>query len=262
MWRSTPEPATPRSPPTLRAGRCAFTCATTASGAPGPTGALSSVSRTGLPPSTAGSRSRARRAAGHASRPPSCSPERAPRRSLDSRIGRLAVGGAASEAPPLTFRPRKELDIRLTRAAVPAMLAVGLIIPAAATAAPTAHVRANASGSDAPPPVLPSIVRKRINRGEKALERAGDYVDREMPDKAVVSLRNARRNMYAAWRNAVDVVENAPPPPPAEAGRVHHIVPIRKHAHKSATYVGPEETAVAELNLQHNVAAARFAFVY
>ena len=143
---------------------------------------------------------------------------------------------------------------------MPAALAAGaLLIPSAAPA--STGVGAHAAGSDGPPPVLPSIVNRRINRGEKALDRAGDYVDREMPDKAVVSLRNARRNMYVAWRNAVDVVENAPPPPPAEAGRVHHIVPIRKHAHKSATYLGPEETAVAVLNFQHDVATAAFDLV-
>jgi hypothetical protein len=143
---------------------------------------------------------------------------------------------------------------------VPAALAAGaLLVPSAAPASTGGH--AHAAGSDGPPPVLPSIVNRRINRGEKALDRAGDYVDREMPDKAVVSLRNARRNMYVAWRNAVDVVENAPPPPPAEADRVHHIVPIRKHAHKSATYLGPEETAVAVLNFQHDVATAAFDLV-
>jgi hypothetical protein len=106
--------------------------------------------------------------------------------------------------------------------------------------------------------VLPSIVGKRINRGEKALERAGDYVDREMPDKAVVSLRNARRNMYAAWRNAVDVVDNAPPPPPAEAGRVHTLVPVREKAHSSTVFVSPEETAVAVLGFQNDVATSAF----
>jgi hypothetical protein len=154
---------------------------------------------------------------------------------------------------------RKEHVIRLTTALLPVALAAGLLAtPAAATVKP-GHVGAKAAGSDGPPPVLPSIVRKRINRGEKALDRAGDYVDRELPDKAVVSLRNARRNMYAAWRNAVDVVENAPPPPPAEAGRVRRRVPIvRREAHGSAVYLGPEETAVAVLNFQHDAASATF----
>ena len=106
--------------------------------------------------------------------------------------------------------------------------------------------------------MLPSIVRKRINRGEKALERAGDYVDRELPDKAVISLRNARRNMYAAWRNAVDVVENTPPPPPAGDDRVHQRVPVLRKAHSSTVFLGPEETAVAVLGFQNEVATSAF----
>ena len=136
---------------------------------------------------------------------------------------------------------------------MPVALAAGaLVIPTGATASNGAP--AHAAGSDGPPPVLPSIVGRRIRRGEKALDRAGDYVDRDKPDKAVVSLRNARRNMYAAWRNAVDVVENAPPPPPP-AGRVRT---VRIKAQASATYLGPEETAVAVLNFQHDVAAAAY----
>jgi len=133
-----------------------------------------------------------------------------------------------------------------------------LFTPAAATA-DTGPVRAHASGSDGPPPVLPSIVNQRIKRGEKALERAGDYVDRENPDKAVVSLRNARRNMYAAWRNAVDVVENAPPPaPPVDDLATPRRVPIIRTAHASTVYLGPEQTAVAVLGYQHDVATAAF----
>lgn len=145
--------------------------------------------------------------------------------------------------------------MRVARAVLPAALAISLIAaPAAATADMTKdHVRAKAAGSDGPPPVLPSIVRTRINRGEKALDRAADYVDRDMPDKAVASLRNVRRNMYAAWRGATDVVENAPPaPPPVGDGRP------RRMARASATYVGPEETAVAVLGLQHDVATGSF----
>jgi hypothetical protein len=80
-----------------------------------------------------------------------------------------------------------------------------------------------------------------------------------MPDKAVVSLRNARRNMYAAWRNAVDVVENTPPPPVAGDGRASRLVPIvRTKAHASATYTTPDETAVAVLDFQHDVATTAF----
>jgi hypothetical protein len=156
--------------------------------------------------------------------------------------------------------------MRIKRATLPAALAIALIAAPAATAdagsAKSGHVRAQASGSDAPPPVLPSIVGKRVARGEQALERAGDFVDQEQPDKAVVSLRNARRNMYAAWRNAVDVVENTPPAPPAaDDARVRTLVPVRKKAHATATYMGPDETAVAVLSFQHDVATAAFDLV-
>ena len=153
--------------------------------------------------------------------------------------------------------------MRVTRAVLPLALAIGLVAaPAAAMADASAaeidRLRAKASGSDGPPPVLPSIVGTRITRGEKALERAGDYVDQDMPDKAVASLRNLRRNMYAAWRGATDVVENAPPPPPAEADSLRSKVGAQRKARKSATYLGPEETAVAVLNFQHDVATGSF----
>jgi hypothetical protein len=147
--------------------------------------------------------------------------------------------------------------MRISRTIVPAVLAIGLIVAPSTAVAKTDHVPAKAAGDSGPPPVLPSIVRTRIARGEKALERAADWVDQETDAKAVVSLRNARRNMYAAWRGAVDVVENAPPPAPPGDDLVLGRVP-RKKAHASATYVTPEETAVAVLNYQHDVAVAAF----
>lgn len=149
------------------------------------------------------------------------------------------------------------------RAVLPAALAIGLVMAPAALAdsssARSDHVRAKAAGSDGPPPVLPSLVRTRIARGTKALERAGDWVDQEDNAKAVVSLRNVRRNMYAAWRGAVDVVENAPPPPPP-GDDLRRVIRVqgRVDAHSSATYLSPEETAVTVLNFQHDVAGAAY----
>jgi hypothetical protein len=142
--------------------------------------------------------------------------------------------------------------------ALPLALAVGLVAAAPAGAHGTgSHAKAKAAGGDVPP-VLPSIVRVRINRGEKALDRANDYVDRDKPDKAIDSLLNARRNMYAAWKGAQYVIETAPPPPAADA-RVHNV-----KAHKSGTavtgpvYADPVTTAVAVLSFQHDVAAAGY----
>ena len=149
------------------------------------------------------------------------------------------------------------------KAVLPAALAIGLVMAPAALAdsgsVKSGDIRAKAAGSDGPPPVLPSLVRTRITRGTKAIERAGDWVDQEDYAKAVVSLRNVRRNMYAAWRGAVDVVENAPPPPPPGDDLMRVIrVHGRVDAHASATYVSPEETAVAVLNFQHDVAGAAY----
>lgn len=138
------------------------------------------------------------------------------------------------------------------------------VLPAAAIAAPAdghaRHHKAHAAGSDAVV-LLPSIVRVRIVRGTKALDRAGDYVDRDMPDKAVASLLNARRNMYAAWRGAKYVIEHAPPPPPAEGGpaaRASGIGPSDIPAGTGATYADPVTTAVAVLGYQHTVASAAY----
>jgi hypothetical protein len=84
------------------------------------------------------------------------------------------------------------------------------------------------------------------------MSRAADYVDRDMPDKAVASLLNARRNMYAAWRGAVYVYQTTPPP--AAAARVS-----RRKAHSSQTvYADPVSTIVAALGLQHTVATDAF----
>jgi hypothetical protein len=144
-----------------------------------------------------------------------------------------------------------------------AALAVGVVavMPAAAMAAPSKphHPRAKSAGSG-PPPVIPSIVQVRITRGTAALARAADYVDRDMPTKAIASLLNARRNMYAAWTGARYFIEHAPPPPATDA-RVHR----GKKAHASGGAVAPGNiyadaptTAFAALEYQHTVATAAF----
>src|SRR4051794_21374442 len=111
--------------------------------------------------------------------------------------------------------------MRILKPALPAALAVAAValLPAAASA-DTPAKRAHTAGSDAGPATLPTAVRVRLKRGENSLDRAADYVDRDMPDKATASLKHARSNMYAAWRSAVYIVENAPPPPPPGDGKV------------------------------------------
>jgi hypothetical protein len=134
------------------------------------------------------------------------------------------------------------------------------LIPGAASAdAKPAHgTRAQAAGGDPAPP-LPAAVGARIRRGQNALDKAGEYVDKGAPDKAVNSLRGARANMYAAWRSARYGLEH-PPPPPAEAK-------LQASASQSAldgalpVYATPEQTAAAVLNFQHEVVSSTFGLI-
>jgi hypothetical protein len=143
-----------------------------------------------------------------------------------------------------------------------AALAVGVVavLPAAAMAAPSKphHPRAKSAGSGAPP-LIPSIVQVRITRGTAALARAADYVDQDMPTKAIASLLNARRNMYAAWTGARYFIEHAPPPP-AAAARVHHRKARASGAPVGAgnVYADAPTTALAAIGYQHTVATAAF----
>jgi len=155
------------------------------------------------------------------------------------------------------------LQVMPVRRVLAAVVALALLatLPAAASAAPAggkAHPRAKSAGSGAPP-VLPSIVRVRIDRGTASLARAADYVDRDLPDKAIASLLNARRNMYAAWRGARYVIEHAPPPVAGDA-RVHHRKARTSGAPVGAgtVYADPPTTALAVIGYQHTVATAAF----
>lgn len=151
--------------------------------------------------------------------------------------------------------------MRTLKAALPVALAAAAValLPAAA-GADTAAKRAHAAGGSVAPAVLPTAVGVRIKRGENALNRAADYVDRDMPDKATASLKNARRNMYAAWRSAVYIVENAPPPPPPAGKAVAHASGAAPGGAGTA-YASPEDTAMAVLTYQHDVVGASFGLI-
>jgi hypothetical protein len=154
--------------------------------------------------------------------------------------------------------------MRTLKTALPAALVAGAValVPAAASAdsgstrAP--HTRAHAAGSDGGPATLPTAVRVRIKRGENALDRAADYVDQDMTAKATASLKNARRNMYAAWRSAAYIVENAPPPAPAGDGKLVAQASGAAPGGAGTTYATPEDTAMAVLTYQHDVVGASF----
>jgi hypothetical protein len=152
----------------------------------------------------------------------------------------------------------------LLKVAVP-LLVVGLVVvsPAAAKSGTDSRdggaVHASGGGGVL---VYPAAVNRRLLRGEKTLERAGDYVDRDMPDKAITSLLNARRNMYAAWRGAKYVIDHAPPPPVAagslgRGGKVH----MREKGDIGGTPASPADTAFVVLDYQHDVATTAFGLI-
>jgi hypothetical protein len=152
------------------------------------------------------------------------------------------------------------------RAALPFVVVIGLIATptASAESANGDGHKVHASGGGATALTYPSIVNSRLVRGEKTLERAGDYVDRDQPDKAITSLLNARRNMYAAWRGAKYVIDHAPPPAPVESGSVRRV--RSGSVHKSGGAVGPAlatppDTAFAVLSYQHDVATTAFGMI-
>jgi len=144
--------------------------------------------------------------------------------------------------------------MRSLRAAVPLALAVGLVAAAPAAADAKAPPQAQASGGDIVALTYPSIVRIRVARAERALERTTRKIEHGRIDKAAVTLKVVRRQMSAAWRGAKYVIRTAPPPPATEDS-------VRPHARKSGdapagpTYASPPETAMRVLELQHTVAA-------
>jgi hypothetical protein len=169
----------------------------------------------------------------------------------------LLTGAASGGAGNGNSDQQRNIAMRtLKKAALPAALAVGVfaLLPGAASAeAKSAPQKdAHAAGGDVPP-TLPSAVRVRIKRGENALDKAGEYVDKDQPDKAVNSLRGARANMYAAWRAAKFGIENAPPPPAEDKA-------VAQAAQDDETvgtiYADPNTTAVAVLGYQHEVYSA------
>src|SRR3954451_13996712 len=145
----------------------------------------------------------------------------------------------------------------LTSAFVIASIA-GLPAVAAASSNPTdgAKIRARAAGGSASPPKLPAIVGRRITRGEKALNRAADYADRDLPDRAAKSLTRARSYMSAAWRGATYVIKNAPAAPRSSSSRAHRQARASGSGGSGAVYATAEETGVAVLGYEHDVASA------
>ena len=142
----------------------------------------------------------------------------------------------------------------IPRAAVPLALAAGLVAAAPAAADAKAAPEARASGAPTVELIYPSIVRVRVGRAERALDRATRRIENGDVAKAALSLKVVRRQTAAAWRGAKYVIRTAPPAVPPEDLR------LRARASQDdavgPTYASPAESAFKVLSLQHDVSAA------
>jgi hypothetical protein len=148
------------------------------------------------------------------------------------------------------------------RRAVPVALAVSVLAAVPAGAAEHGAV-AHASGTDAPPPVLPASVNTRLVRTQKALDRAVDNADDGQTDKAVTSLYTARLQLKLAWRAAKRKIEHSPATPPVVDDKANIPVRVaRKSARARAAAVADQyATAVGVLDMQHTVAATAIGMI-
>jgi hypothetical protein len=135
-------------------------------------------------------------------------------------------------------------------AAVPVALALGLVAAAPAAEAQVPP-KSQASGGDVVELTYPSIVRTRVTRTERALERATRKFENDKPDAAARPLKVVRRQMAAAWRGAKYKIRTAPPAPPADDARAR----ASGDGPTGPTYASPADTAFRVLTLQHDVAA-------
>jgi hypothetical protein len=144
--------------------------------------------------------------------------------------------------------------MRSMRIALPLALAIGAVAVAPGAANAKAPPIARSAGGDVVTLTYPSLVRVRIGRTERALERATRKIEHGKIDKAAVTFKVVRRQMAAAWRGAKYVIRTTPPPPAQEDS-------LRPRARKSGdaptgpTYASPPETAMRVLELQHDVSA-------
>jgi hypothetical protein len=148
--------------------------------------------------------------------------------------------------------------MRSMKAALPVALAVGLVAAAPATAGAKAKTpaKANASGAPTVELVYPSLVRVRIGRTERALDRATRKIENNKPAEAATTLKVVRRQLSAAWRGTKYVIRTAPPPVPEE-----DLARKAGDPPTGPTYASPPETAFRVLTLQHDVASAMVALI-
>jgi len=102
---------------------------------------------------------------------------------------------------------------------------VGAAVVAAALAAAGPAAAAGAAGLPAAqmtggdiPPAIPSLVKTRLKRVERALDRLTDDVNEDDAAHAAKAGKVVRRQLASAWRGAKYYIKNPPPAPAEDAG--------------------------------------------
>jgi hypothetical protein len=140
--------------------------------------------------------------------------------------------------------------MRSLRAALPLALAVSLVAVAPAAAESKPAPTAKAAGGDTVTLIYPSLVKTRVKRAMRALDRAGRKIDNGEGAKAATALKVVRRQSAAAWRGAKYIIRTTPPPPADDAvARKSGGAPV------GPTYAAPADTGFRVLTLLHDVSS-------
>jgi len=138
---------------------------------------------------------------------------------------------------------------RRTLAPLAAVLGLVLAGSAAGGAAQHTPTLAEAAGSDAAPPVDPSLIAVRLTRAEAALSDAAQSWDAANRSGMLGSLKAARSQATRALNAARYLVKTVPPTPVGDDGFADGGAPV------GIAYAGPEDTLFSVLVLEHDVAA-------
>jgi hypothetical protein len=145
--------------------------------------------------------------------------------------------------------------MRSMRAALALVLAVGVAAVAPAVAGAKSSPTAKAAGGDVVALVYPSLVKTRVARAHRALDRAGRKIDNGQGTLAAAALKVVRRQSAAAWRGAKYIIRTTPPPPPADDALYRPGAHASGGAPVGPTLAAPADTAVLVLGLLHDVSS-------
>ena len=141
------------------------------------------------------------------------------------------------------------------KAAVPIAVAAGLVA-ASPAAAEKPSPKAQAAGGDAVVLNFPKLVQVRVDRTERALERATTRIENDNLTGAATTLKVVRRQLGASWRGAKYIIRTTPPPPPAEDARVRVRAKSSGAGPTGPVYAAPADTGFLALTTIHDVSAA------